>query len=392
MPDAYIVSTARTAMGRSWKGGFNMTHSAALGAAVIEAAIERAAVAPDEVEDVVLGCANQEGANGNNIARVSALRAGLPTSVPGQSINRFCASGLQSIASAAQRIIAGECDVVVAGGVESISLVQDHMNTFMSRDPWLEEHVPAIYWPMLRTAEFVAERYGVTRERQDEYGARSQQRAARARAAGIFDEEIIPVDTVMARHDPAGEGFETVAVRVSADETIRDDTTYEGVSKIRPALRGGTVSAGSASPFSDGASACVVMSEREVNRRGLQPLGRFVGFAVAGVDPEEMGIGPVRAVPKLLDRVGLGVDDIDLWELNEAFASQVLYCRDTLGIPDDLLNVNGGAIALGHPYGCSGARMVGHGLLEARRRGVSRVVVTMCVGGGQGAAGLFEAL
>ncbi|GEK86424.1 acetyl-CoA C-acyltransferase [Microbacterium aerolatum] len=392
MRNAVIVSTARTALAKSWRGGFNLTNPVTLGGAVIEAAVRRAKVSPDEVGDVILGCAQPEGASGNNIGRASALRAGLPISVAGQTVNRFCASGLQALVSAAQRIIADECDVVVAGGVESISLVQNTLNTTMAHEQWLERNQPDLFWPMLRTAEVVAERYGISKQRQDEYGVRSQQRASRAQADGIFAEEIIPVDTVMGITDPESGALITRDVRVERDETIREGTTYAAVSVIRPALRGGVVSAGTASPFSDGASAVVMMEEGEAHRRSLEPLGRFVGFAVAGCAPEEMGIGPALAVPKLLNRAGLTVDDIDLWELNEAFASQVLYCQDELGIADELLNVNGGAIALGHPYGCSGARMAGHGLLEARRRDVKRVVVTMCVGGGQGAAALFETM
>ena len=390
MLDAVIVSTARTALAKSWKGGFNMTHGATLGGHALQAAIARAGIAPGEVEDVIIGCANPEGATGANIARQIALRAGCPVSTGGMTVNRFCSSGLQTIALAAQRILANEGDIYAAGGVESISCVQQEMNRHMLADPWLQEHKPALYWPMLQTAENVARRYNISRERQDEYGVQSQQRAAAAQAAGRFDLEIVPVTTIMGVADKANGTLRTHAVTVSRDEGIRADTTLEGVSKIRPALAGGVISAGNASQFSDGASVSIVMSAQAAQARGIEPLGIFRGFAVAGCEPDEMGIGPVFAVPKLLKKAGLSVHDIGLWELNEAFAVQVLYCADTLGIPMDRLNVNGGAIAVGHPYGVSGARLVGHALIEGKRRGVKFVVVTMCIGGGQGAAGLFE--
>ena len=390
MLDAVIVSTARTALAKSWKGGFNMTHGATLGGHALREAIARAGIASGEVEDVIMGCANPEGATGANIARQVALRAGCPVGTGGMTVNRFCSSGLQTIAIAAQRIRADEGDIYAAGGVESISCVQQEMNRHMLADPWLQEHKPELYWSMLQTAETVARRYNISRERQDEYGVQSQQRAAAAQAAGRFDLEIVPVTTIMGVADKANGTLRTHAVTVSRDEGIRADTTLEGVSKIRPALAGGVISAGNASQFSDGASVSIVMSAQAAQARGIEPLGIFRGFAVAGCEPDEMGIGPVFAVPKLLKKAGLSVHDIGLWELNEAFAVQVLYCADTLGIPMDRLNVNGGAIAVGHPYGVSGARLVGHALIEGKRRGVKFVVVTMCIGGGQGAAGLFE--
>ncbi len=390
MKQAVIVSTARTGLAKSWKGAFNMTHGATLGGHVVQHAVARAGVAPDEIEDVLMGCAWPEGATGSNIARQIAVRAGLPVTVPGATVNRFCSSGLQAIAMAAQRVIAGEGEVYVAGGVESISCVQNQANLSMLREGWLQEHKPELYWPMLQTAETVAKRYGIDRERQDRYGAESQQRAAAAAAAGRFDDEIVPITVLAGVADPATLQLRTREVTLAADEGIRADTTYEGVSRIRSAMPGGCISAGNASQFSDGASAAVVMDAEVAQARGITPLGIFRGFAVAGCEPDEMGIGPVFAVPKLLKRAGLSVDDIGLWELNEAFAVQVLYCMDTLGIPHERINVNGGAIAVGHPYGVSGARLVGHALIEGRRRGVKYAVVTMCVGGGQGAAGLFE--
>ena len=390
MTDAVIVSTARTPLCKSWKGALNMTHGATMGGHVVKAALERAKLDPAEVEDVIMGCATPEGATGQNIARQIAIRAGMPVTVSGMTVNRFCSSGLQTVALAAQRILTGEAQIFVAGGIESISCVQNEMNKHMLADPWLTQSKPAIYWPMLATAENVAKRYKIGREAQDHYGVDSQLKAAKARVEGKFKDEIVPISTRMKVVDK-NTGQESVKeVTAAEDEGIRPDTNYQGVSQIKPAIEGGVIAAGNASQFSDGASAQVLMSDRMAARKGLKPMGIFRGFAVAGCEPDEMGIGPVFAVPKLLKQTGKKIEDIGLWELNEAFAVQVIYCRDKLGIPNDRLNVNGGSIAVGHPYGVTGSRLVGHALIEGKRRGIKYVVVTMCIGGGMGAAGLFE--
>ncbi|MGB3830488.1 MAG: acetyl-CoA C-acyltransferase [Mesorhizobium sp.] len=391
MTEAVIVSTARTPLAKSFRGAFNNTHSLVLGAHVVGNAVERAGIDKGEVEDLVLGATFHEGPQGKNMARLCALRAGLPDTVAGLSINRFCSSGLQAIAIAAQRIIVDKVPVMVAGGLDSISLIQNDVNKHLAVEPWLGEHRPDVYLPMIETADIVAERYGVSRQAQDEYALVSQQRTAAAQQAGRFDDEIVPIATTKLVFDKASGTTSEQQVTLRQDECNRPDTTIEGLAKLEPVRGPGKfVTAGNASQLSDGASACVVMDAKLAERRGLQPLGIFRGFAVAGCKPDEMGIGPVYAIPRLLERNGLTIDDIDLWELNEAFASQVVYCRDRLGIPMERLNVNGGSISIGHPYGATGSRQVGHVLIEGRRRKARYAVVTMCVGGGMGAAGLFE--
>ena len=398
MREAVIVSTARTPIGKAYRGAFNDTQAQALGGHAVKAAVSRAGIDGAEVDDVIIGAALQQGATGYNLGRQVALRADLPVSVAGMSIDRQCASGMMAIATAAKQVIDDGMQIVVGGGLESISLVQnEHRNAFRAQDPWINHHVPALFMSMLETAEVVTERYGVSRAAQDEYALQSQQRTAAAQSAGAFDDEIVPMKSVMKVLDKATGDISDVETTLEKDEGNRPSTTLEGLQSLKPVFADGTqiavgkaITAGNASQLSDGGSASVVMEAKEAERRGLAPLGYYRGMAAAGCEPDEMGIGPVFAVPKLLEKHGLKMDDIGLWELNEAFAVQVLYCRDKLGIPNDNLNVNGGAISIGHPYGMSGARMVGHALIEGKRRGVKYVVCTMCVGGGMGAAGLFE--
>ena len=389
MTDAVIVSTARTPIGKAGRGAFNNTHGADLGGHVVRHAMQRAGIEAAEVEDVLMGTARPEGATGMNVARQIALRAGLPVTASGVTVNRFCSSGLQTIAMAAHSVMAGDTPIAVAGGLDSVSLTMEHGNKYRLHNEWLREHKPAIYATMIQTAETVAKRYGISRERQDEYGLQSQQRIQAAWEAGRLSQEIVPITVRKTVTDKASGATHEEEVTLTQDEGIRA-TTLEGLQGLKPVMEGGCITAGNASQLSDGASACVVMNAKLAEQRNLQPLGIFRGFAVAGLEPDEMGIGPVYAVPRLLQRAGLKMDDIGLWELNEAFAVQVLYCRDKLGIPNDRLNVDGGAIAIGHPFGMSGARMVGHALIEGKRRGVRYVVATMCVEGGMGAAGLFE--
>ncbi len=392
MTEAVIVSTARTPIGKAYRGAFNNTHGATMGGHVIRHAVARAGLEPEEVDDVIMGCAMPEGATGQNIARQCLIRAGLPVTTAGQTVNRFCSSGLQAISTAAQRVIVDGVRVAVAGGLESVSLVQnEHQNSYHEREEWIEEHKPALYDTMIETAEVVANRYQVSREAQDEYALQSEMRTAAAQQAGRFDDEIVPLATTkIATDKESGESWEE-EVTLEKDEGNRPSTSMEGLAALKPVMgEDGFITAGNASQLSDGASAAVVMSGSEAARRGIAPMGIYRGLAVAGCEPDEMGIGPVFAVPKLLERHELSIDDIDLWELNEAFAVQVIYCRDRLGIPNERLNVNGGAVAIGHPYGMSGARMVGHALIEGKRRGAKYVVTTMCIGGGMGAAGLFE--
>ena len=394
MNEAVIVSTARTPIGKAYKGAFNNTHGATLAGHAVKKAVEVSGVDPSTVEDCLIGCAMPEGATGGNIARQIAIRGGLPVTTAGATINRFCSSGMQAITMAAQRIMSNELDVCIAGGLESISLVQnEHQNNFMAQEDWINKNKPELYYTMIQTAEVVSQRYNISRDTQDEYGLQSQQRMANAQNSGFLDKEIFPLETVKLVKNKDTNEISQEKVFLEKDEGNRPDTNIEGLRSLKPVMGDDAyITAGNASQLSDGASACVVVNAKKAEQLNLEPLGAFRGMAVSGLEPDEMGIGPIYAIPKLLKKHNLSMDDIDLWELNEAFAVQVLYCRDKLGIPNEILNVNGGSIAIGHPYGMTGSRLVGHALIEGKRRKAKNVVVTMCIGGGQGAAGLFEVL